>query len=80
MALQGRHRYIVQKLDECFEIYDEGATEALVQAAPVLEKINHFLRGDGPTRLIFYYVNGGFDPYGNPYHELIVSDGRCDPP
>jgi dynein heavy chain len=75
MALQGRHRYIVQKLDEAFEIHDENATEALVQTEPVLEKINHFFRGDGPSRLIFYYVHSGSDPYGDPYHELIVSDG-----
>ena len=75
MALQGRHRYIVQKLDEQFEIFNEGVTEELVKSAPVLEKIDAFFRGDGPSRLLFYYVVAGDDPYGNASHELIVSDG-----
>lgn len=79
MALQARHRYIVAKLNECFEINDEEATEDLVRVAPILEKINHFFSGDGPSRLLFYLIRGATDPFGNEIRELIVSDGSNMP-
>jgi hypothetical protein len=80
MALQGRHRYIVRCLDENFEIHNESITEELVKSAPVLEKINLFFRGDGPTKLIFYHrVNKEMNIKSSGAHELIVSDGSNIP-
>ena len=71
---------MVQRLDEAFEIYDQALTEELLRAAPVLEKINKFFMGDGPSRLIFYLVGGNDDGADRPSTPaLIVSDGTNMP-
>jgi len=57
MALQARHRYIIQRLDDAFGIGDEGLVEELFRADEnkVLDVINVFFSPEGANRIFFMY-------------------------
>ena len=79
MSLYGRHLFIVQKLNESFGIWDDVVTEELVKAAPILEKIDAFFRGDGPAEIIFFYTGTPATDAVEARHEIVVGDGMNMP-
>ena len=80
MALQGRHRYIISKLSAAYG-FDEDASEQMVKSAPVLESINNFFKGTGPSRIIFF-ISPRVDEHGfeTGTFEFVVSDGGTNIP
>ena len=48
MALQARHRYVVTRLNEAFEVNDEEAVE-LIRRDSFLQKLNNFFGSRGPS-------------------------------
>mgnify|MGYP001203315954 FL=1 len=78
MALQARHRYVVTRLNEAFEVNDEEAVEELIRRDSFLQKLNNFFGSRGPERVFFFYEKGDFDKPGNaPLHNKnMVHDDR----
>ena len=60
MALQARHRYVVTRLNEAFEVNDEEAIEELIRRDSFLQKLNNFFGSRGPERVFFFYEKGDF--------------------
>ena len=78
MALQARHRYVVTRLNEAFEVNDEEAVEELIRRDSFLQKLNNFFGSRGPERVFFFFERGDFDKPGNaPLHNKnMVHDDR----
>ena len=70
MALQARHRYVVTRLNEAFEVNDEEAVEELIRRDSVLAEAEQFLREPRPrARLLLLWEKGDYDKPGNaPLH------------
>lgn len=59
MALQARHRWVIQRLDEGFGIGDESLVEDMIREEPVLQELNDFFGQDGKSRIFFFYQPRG---------------------
>ena len=55
MALQARHRWIIQRLDEGFGIGDESMVEEMVREDAILNPLNDFFGPEGKSRIFFFY-------------------------
>ncbi|CAM9238946.1 unnamed protein product, partial [Discosporangium mesarthrocarpum] len=53
-----RHRAMLQKLDTAFGIHDEDLTEVMFLRSDVIEKVNEFLRAEGPPQIFFEHRPG----------------------
>ena len=52
MSFDARHRYIINKIREVFEIADGLVVDTFLSNAAVLPLINIFLRGEGAGKLL----------------------------
>ena len=52
MSILARHRYMISRLAEAFEIADENEVERLILEPTVLKEIDHFFTINGPTKII----------------------------
>ena len=76
MALQARHRYIVQRLNEAFEFNDEEAVEELMRRDSFLARINAFFGSRGPDRIFIFHERGSYDRPGSepePNKNMVYS-------
>ena len=77
MALQARHRYVVARLNEAFEVNDEEAIEELIRRDSFLQKLNNFFGSRGPERVFFFFERGDYDRPGNapiPNKNMVHND------
>ncbi|KAL4171660.1 hypothetical protein KRP22_009750 [Phytophthora ramorum] len=55
MAFQARHRWMIQRLQLGLGFQDEAQVEELMRGNGIMEQLTRFFRGDGPSKLFFYY-------------------------
>ncbi|CAM9783398.1 unnamed protein product, partial [Ectocarpus sp. 6 AP-2014] len=53
-----RHRYMLQKVDAAFGIYDELSTESMFLQSGVIDKVNRFFQADAPGQIFFEHRLG----------------------
>ncbi|KAL7690391.1 putative AAA+ ATPase domain, dynein heavy chain region D6 P-loop domain-containing protein [Plasmopara halstedii] len=81
MAFQARHRWMIQRLQLGFGFKDESQVEDLLRGNCIMEQLTRFFRGDGPTKIFFYYQFKGVtddDTSSTPESrrkDLFITDG-----
>ena len=66
--MDGRHRFILQRLKDGFNIQRVTIIEQFLSQEKVLSQINDFFRADGIPTLIFLY---------QPAQKINEDDGEC---
>ena len=68
--MDGRHRFILQRLKDGFNIARVTVIEQFLSQEKVLSQINDFFRGDGIPTLIFLYqpARSGLEDDGESQH------------
>lgn len=82
MSLQARHRYIVARINEAFDLGNEEMVEELVRREHMISRLNGFFKADGPRRIYFFVEKPRSaqtltkHAAGNDELALFYSDGR----
>jgi len=77
--MDGRHRFILQRLKDGFNIARVTVIEQFLSQEKVLSQINDFFRGDGIPTLIFLYqpARSGLEDDGERPLDIIRSRPTC---
>eukprot|EP01029_Cantina_marsupialis_P009141 TRINITY_DN2137_c0_g3_i1.p1 TRINITY_DN2137_c0_g3~~TRINITY_DN2137_c0_g3_i1.p1 ORF type:complete len:3476 (-),score=1129.85 TRINITY_DN2137_c0_g3_i1:3796-14223(-) len=73
MALQARHRWIIQKIGEVLEIHDNHTIEEFLRAEENLSLVNGMFESDSIPTLFFY-----LEATEDGFEQLKISTNKCN--